>query len=116
MAKRVISFISFGISMLILLLFMMTTFTASGSDVKAMLLVLVFTLPFIILGLIGGLQSEKRRTIAGIFMILAGISTTFLGLMTCAGGLQILGILALPLGIVSFILYIISAILTFIKK
>ena len=116
MAKKIICFIASGISALILLMYLMTTFMAQGTDWKALLILLVFVFPFLILGLIGGLLSDKKRILSGILMLLSSVATAFLGLMCCTGGLPILGILALPLGFVGLILYMISAILTFIKK
>lgn len=116
MAKKVICFISSGITGIILLMYLMTMFMATGSDWKVFGILLLFTFPFMILGLIGGLIIERKKILAGIFMILSGIATIFTGLMCCSGGMKYLGILALPLGFIGLTLYIVSAILTFIKK
>lgn len=115
MAKKIICFISFGLSMLILLMYLITTFMAPGDDYKPMLLILLLVLPFLILGLIAGLKINKK-IMATIFMILSGLAAAFLGLMCLTGGMGFLGIIALPLGIVVFILYLISMILTIISK
>lgn len=116
MANKVICYISSGITGLILLMYLMTTLMAYGTDWKVMLILLLIVFPFLVLGFIGGLISNKKKILAIIFMILCGISTAFLGLMCMEGGLGFLGIFALPLGIISLILYIISSILTAIKN
>lgn len=116
MGKKVICFIASGITGIVLLMYLMTMFMAIGNDWKAFGILLLFIFPFIILGLIGGLILDRKKVLAGIFMILSGIATVFTGLMCCSGGMKYLGILALPLGFIGLILYIISAILTFIKK
>lgn len=116
MSKKVICFISSGISLFIMLMYLMTTFMAGEADAKALLLLLVLVFPFLILGLIAGIIIDKKRILAGIFMIISSIATIFIGLMCCAGGMSFLGILALPLSFIALILYIISAIMAFINK
>lgn len=116
MAKKIICFIASGISLFVLLMYLMTTFMAPETDGKALLLLLLFTFPFLIVGLIAGIIMDKKRILSGIFMIMSSLATVFLGLMCCTGGIPILGILALPLGCIGLILYIISAIMTFINK
>lgn len=116
MAKKITGFIAFGVSMLILLMYLMTTLMAPGSTWKEMLLLLVIVLPFMVLGVIGCALCGKMKVLSGIFMILAGIATAFLGLMCLSGGLPVLGILALPLGIIAGIVYLVAAVLTFVTK
>ena len=116
MANKVICFIATGISGIILLLYLMTTFMAEGSDGIALLILLAMIFPFLILGLIAGLIIDKKRILSVIFMIISSIATILLGLMCLTGGLSYLGIFALPLSIIDFILYITAAIITLAKK
>lgn len=114
--KKVMGYISFGVSMLIFLCYLMSTFMAPGGDATVMLILAGLMLPFYVLGLLGCIFAGRLRVMSGIFMILAGGCAVFTGLMTLAGGLQVLGILALPLGVIDALLYLAAAIMTFVSK
>ncbi|MBS7175494.1 hypothetical protein [Massiliimalia timonensis] len=116
MAKKVMGYISFGVSLLIFLCYLMSTFMAYGSDSTALLILAGIMLPFYVLGLLGCIFADRLKVMSGIFMILAGGCAVFTGLMTLAGGLEVLGILALPLGVIDALLYLVAAILTFVSK
>lgn len=116
MTKKVLSIVGLSLGGLILLFYLMTTFLASNSDWKALLILLAFTLPFMFLGIPAIILMEKKKIVSIIFLILSGIATIILGLMCLTGGLPFLGIVALPLSFIIMILYIISIILLLLKK
>lgn len=114
-ATKILGFIGFGLSIFVIVLFMMFAIFAPGSDWKIYLLLLVVCLPFIILGLIGTINFQKKKISSGIFMILASVAVGFLGLMSAAGG-RLIGGFNMAVGFISAILYIVAAILCFISK
>lgn len=114
MSKKVINFVNFALSLFVLAIFVKNIFFTIGGDNTNQLVLGILFILFIVLALIGGLQTEKRNTISGIFMILAAIITIPLGLGANDSGL--LGQIALVVAIVSFILYLYTAIQTFRKK
>lgn len=116
MTKKVLSIIGLSFSGLVLLFYLISTFLAAGSDWKILLVLLAFSLPFMLLGIPAILLMNTRRIISIIFLILSGIATSFLGLMCLGGGLPFLGIIGLPLCFIMIILYIISIILILLKK
>lgn len=116
MSKKILSIIGLGLSGLILLFYLMSTFLATGSDGKAMLILLAFVLPVMLLGIPAIFLMKSKKIISAILLFLSGLATTFLGLMCLTGGLSVLGIVALPLGFIIMLLYIISIILLFINK
>lgn len=117
MSKKVISFISFGLSMVVMFLYLISAFSAPVSDGLAMLFILALCLPFLVLGLLGAIFVLKKRIMAGIFMILGGFASGFLGLMSTQGLLgEAVGSFTLVLGIMTGLLYLISGILAFVSK
>lgn len=114
MSKKVISSVNFALSLFVLAIFVKNIFfTIGGDSIKPLVLGILFLI-FIVLALIGGLQTEKKNMISGIFMILAAISIILLGLGANDSG--VLGQIALIVAIISFILYLYTAIQTFRKK
>lgn len=117
MTKKVLSFISFGLSMVVVFLYLVSSFSATVSNGLAMLFILALCLPFLILGLLGAIFVLKKRILSGVFLILGGLASSFLGLMSTQGRLgDALGLMTIALGIVAGLLYIISGILAFAQK
>jgi hypothetical protein len=109
---KILGFIGFGLSIFVIILFMLLTIFAPGSDWIALLFLLAICLPFIILGLVGTVNFKKKKILSGIFMILAGVATGFLGLMSTAGG-KLIGGINLAVGFIACILYIVAGICCF---
>ncbi|WP_346887661.1 hypothetical protein [Clostridium sp. UBA1056] len=109
---KILGFIGFGLSIFVIILFMLLAIFAPGSDWKPLLFLLAICLPFIILGLVGTVNFLKKKILSGIFMILAGIATGFLGLMSTAGG-KLIGGINMAVGFIACILYIVAAICCF---
>lgn len=112
---KILGYIAFGFSMLLEIIMGSITVLVPGSDWKVWLFLLVTCLPFVILGLMGIIFFQKKRIMSGIFMILGGITTGFIGLMDVRAGLLIGGF-SLAVGFIGAILYIIAAIMCFINK
>lgn len=116
-ATKILGFIGFGLSIFVIVLFMMFAIFAPGSDWKIYLFLLIVCLPFIILGLIGTINFQNKKISSGIFMILASVAVGFLGLMSVAGaGGKLIGGFNMAVGFISAILYIVAAILCFLNK
>lgn len=109
---KILGFIGFGLSIFVIILFMVLAIFAPSSDLKIFLFLLAVCLPFIILGLVGTVSFLKKKILSGIFMILAGIATGFLGLMSVSGG-KLIGALNMAVGFIACILYIVAAICCF---
>ena len=116
MAKKVIGWISCGISIFILLLFMMSGFVSPGEDYKVALLILGMCIPFIAAGFIGCLLADKNKIASGILMIVSIPGICFLGFMTIAGGLSGFAILTIPLSIINSVMYLVSGIMILATK
>jgi len=114
---KILGFIGFGLSIFVITLFMVLAIFAPGSYWKPLLFLLAICLPFIILGLVGTVNFFKKKILSGIFMILAGIATGFLGLMSTAGGKligsKLIGGINMAVGFIACILYIVAAICCF---
>lgn len=116
MLKKILSIIGISLAGIILLFYLMTTFLATGSDWKALLIFLTLTLPFILLVIPAIFLMKEKKVLPIIFLVLSGIATIFLGLMCLQGGLPFLGIIALPLSFIIMLLYIITIVLILINK
>lgn len=112
---KILGFIGFGLSILVMILLLMSALIVEDGNGKALLILLAVGIPFIILGLVGTLKYEKNKMLSGVFMILAGIATAFLGFMSVVGGV-IIGGLNLAVGFIAGILYIVAAIFCFINN
>ena len=112
---KILGFIGFGLSILVMILLLMSALIVEDGNGKALLILLAVGIPFIILGLVGTLKYEKNKMLSGVFMILAGIATAFLGFMSVVGGV-IIGGLNLAVGFIAGILYIVAAIFCFISN
>ncbi len=116
MAKKVLGWISCGISVFIVLLFMMSGLMAPGEDYKVFLLILGLCVPFIVTGFIGCLLVDKHKIASGILMIVSIPGICFLGFMTIAGGLSGFAILTMPLSIINSVMYLVSGVMVLATK
>ncbi|MEG2657173.1 MAG: hypothetical protein RSA29_15870 [Clostridium sp.] len=114
-ATKILGFIGFGLSIFVIILFMVTAIFAQGSDWKILLFLLAVCLPFIILGLIGVINTETKKILSTILLILAGVATSFLGLMSASGG-KLIGGLNMAVGFIAGGLYIMAAIFCVLNK
>lgn len=111
--KKAMGFVGFGLSIAVLVVYLMSAILAPGRDGEVLLILLCFIFPFLILGLIGVILNNKK-VLSIIFTVLAGIATAFLGLM-CVG-VKYLLVISLPLGVIGLLFYIIHAVMVGISK